>query len=154
MIGHELAIEQGEAAGFEPRHQPGERDLRGIGAQREHAFPEKGTAERDAVKAADEIAVLPAFHRMGVAEPMKRAVTFLDLGIDPGFLPLGAMADNVTKGAIRGHLKPVLAHRLAQRMGEAERVERNDRPLARLNPIDLIRIPAVRHRKHADRISA
>ena len=33
MIGHELAIEQAESADPQPRHQPGQRDLRRVGAQ-------------------------------------------------------------------------------------------------------------------------
>ena len=31
MVGHELAVEQGEIADFQARDQPGERDLRGVG---------------------------------------------------------------------------------------------------------------------------
>jgi len=36
VIGHELAIEQGEAADFQPRDERGERDLRRIGGAAEH----------------------------------------------------------------------------------------------------------------------
>ena len=52
---------------FKPRDQPGERHLRGVARRREHRFAEEGGAELDAVKAADQRAVLPAFDRMGVA---------------------------------------------------------------------------------------
>jgi hypothetical protein len=78
MLGHELAVEQPVAADLQPRDQPGERDLRGVAAAREHAFAEEGAAERDAVEAAGELAVLPAFDRMGVAEPVKLGEALLD----------------------------------------------------------------------------
>ena len=50
MIGHELAVEQGEAADLEARDQPGERDLRRVGRAAEHAFAEKGAAEAHAIE--------------------------------------------------------------------------------------------------------
>jgi len=42
--GHELAVEQGEVADPQSRHQPGQRDLRCIGHPAEHRFAEKGPA--------------------------------------------------------------------------------------------------------------
>jgi hypothetical protein len=59
MLGHELAVEQGEAADDQPRDQPGERYLRGVGPRREHAFAEEGGAQPDAVEPADELAFQP-----------------------------------------------------------------------------------------------
>ena len=57
VAGHELAVEQGEAADLQPRDQPGQRDLRGVGHPAEHAFAEEGAAELDAVEPADQLAV-------------------------------------------------------------------------------------------------
>src|SRR3546814_8403875 len=65
MIGHELAIEQGEAAETHPGGQPGQRHLRRIGAPGHHAFPEKGPAQRHAVEAADQLLPLPYFDGVG-----------------------------------------------------------------------------------------
>jgi hypothetical protein len=44
VIGDELAIEQAETADLQPRHQPGERDLRRVAFPAEHAFAEEGAA--------------------------------------------------------------------------------------------------------------
>jgi hypothetical protein len=49
MIGHELAVEQGEAAEPQPRDQPGQRHLRRVGAARHHGFAEKCATDRDAI---------------------------------------------------------------------------------------------------------
>jgi hypothetical protein len=54
MRGHELAVEQGETADEKTRHEPGQGNLGGVGAKREHALAEEGGAEADAVEAADE----------------------------------------------------------------------------------------------------
>ena len=61
MIGDELAIEQGEAANLQARDERGERDLRRVGGAAEHRFAEEGAAEFDAVNAADQFLILPAF---------------------------------------------------------------------------------------------
>ena len=79
MLGHELAVEQPVAADPEPRDQPGERDLGGVAAGREHALAEEGGAEVDAVEAADQLVPLPAFDRMGVAARVEQAVALLDV---------------------------------------------------------------------------
>src|SRR3546814_2564081 len=71
VIGLKLAIEQREAAVFEARDQPGERDLRGVGLPAHHALAEKGEAEREAVEAADEPIARPAFDRMCEAPVMQ-----------------------------------------------------------------------------------
>ena len=65
MRRHELAVEQAEAADDQPRHQPGQSDLGGVGLQRHHRFAEESRAEPDAVEAAGQLAVLPDLDRMG-----------------------------------------------------------------------------------------
>src|SRR3546814_6108318 len=91
MLGHELAVEQPESAYEQPRHQPGQRHLGRIGAQREHTLTEKGAAQPNAVKTAYQFLVLPTFYRVGVAEAMEEVVALLDLAVDPSILPLGAI---------------------------------------------------------------
>ena len=110
MVGHELAVEKLEAADAQPRHQPGQRHLGGIGPQREHALAEEGAAERDAVKAADQLLVLPAFDRVGVAEPVEQIVALLDLAVDPGLLALGAMVDDGGEDLVVGDRERARPH--------------------------------------------
>lgn len=88
MIGLELAVEQREAADPEPRDQPGERDLGSIARAADHRFAEKGAAQRQAVKPADQPVAVPAFDRMGVAEPVQRGEHRLDLAADPRLGPV------------------------------------------------------------------
>jgi hypothetical protein len=71
MFRHELAVEQPVPAHLHPRHQPGQRHLRGIGAEREHALAEEGAAELHSIKAADQFLLMPAFDRVSVAEPVQ-----------------------------------------------------------------------------------
>lgn len=49
MIGLKLAIEQSEAAEFQARDKPRQRDFRCVARARDHAFPEKGAAQRQPV---------------------------------------------------------------------------------------------------------
>ncbi len=66
MLGHELGVEQAVAAADQPPDQMHERHLRGVAAAGEHALAEEGSAQRDAVEAADQLAVLPALDAVGV----------------------------------------------------------------------------------------
>jgi len=124
MIGDELAVEQGEPAEAEPRHEPGECDLRRVCTTGEHAFAEECAAQTDAVEAAGERVAVPAFDRMGVTGIVERAIGLLDHRIDPGFRPVGAGADDIGERGIARHTEAIGAHCLAQRASEAEAIER------------------------------
>ena len=154
MIGHELAVEQAEAADLQPRHQPGQSDLRGVARVREHALAEEGAAEADAVEAADQRLTLPHFDRMGVAAGMELGIALLDLGVDPGVVARGAGADHLSEGPVARHGEAIGAQRLPERARQMKAVERDDRALGRLDPVDVRRVAAVRHREDADRIGA
>ncbi len=154
MIGHELAVEQSEAADDQPRHEPGQGDLRCVGPDREHAFAEEGAPQSYAVEAADQLAIFPGLDRMGVAVLMEADIARLDLGVDPGVVPRRAVAKDIGKGPVAAHLEAIGTKLLAQRMGEMEAVERKDRPPPRLDPEDVLRVAAVGHRKDADRVGA
>ena len=67
-------------------------------------------------------------------------------------VPLGAGAHHLGKVAIGDNVKPVRAHRLGEALRHDEPVERKDAPLLRLDPEELARLPALRHREDADRI--
>jgi hypothetical protein len=46
MVGYELAIQQVKPAKLKPCNKPCQRNFRGIGFAREHAFTEKRTSQR------------------------------------------------------------------------------------------------------------
>ncbi len=103
MLGHELAVQQTVAAGFQPGDEPSERDLRRVGFPAEHAFPEEGAAELHTVQAADQIFAAPHLDRMGVAEAVKGEDGALYVRVDPGFRPVGAGADNLRESLVEGN---------------------------------------------------
>lgn len=157
MIGHELAVEQGETAETHAGGQPGQRHLRRIGAPRHHAFPEKGPPQRHAIKAADQFLPLPHLNGVGETYFMQMAIGTLDRMVDPGGRAVRrgfcAEPDDACEIPIGGDPKPLPPDRLGQRMGDVETVERHDRPSLRLDPVHLLRLAIVGHGKHADRVS-
>src|SRR3546814_1032433 len=58
----------------------------------------------------------------------------------------GAQGKGIGEGGVGGDAEPIRRDRLAQRSGYAEPIERQDRPLARLDPENAARIAAVGHR--------
>src|SRR3954453_15962905 len=115
MVGHELAIEQGEIADLQPRDEPGQRDLRRVPAAAEHAFTEKSPAELHAVNSAGEIAAVPNLDRMGVAGAVEREHGALELGVDPGPLALGAAGDHAGEITVVSDVEPAEADRTTER---------------------------------------
>src|SRR3546814_19293901 len=81
MRSDELAVEQFPAAGDQPRDEMRERDLRGVARAADHRFAEKGAAERDAVKPARHLAVLPAFDAVRMAELDKSVIARTAAGV-------------------------------------------------------------------------
>lgn len=156
MIGHELAIEQGEAAEAHPRRQPGQRHFRRIGPPRHHALAEKGAPQRDAIKAADQFLALPHFDAMGETDVVQMPVGALDRMVDPGRRPvvrrLRAKLDDPREIAIGRDPEPLPPDRLGQRMGDVEAIERHDRPPFRLDPVNLVRLAIIGHGEHADSV--
>ncbi len=156
MIGHELAVEQREPAEPQPRHQPGDRHLRRIGPSRHHRFAEKRPPQRHPVQPADQFVPVPAFDRMGKTNLVQMPIGPLDRPVDPGRRPVGrslrTQRDHPREIAIGRHRKPLLPDHLRQRMRQMKPIERQDRPLLRLHPIDILRRAVVRHRKHPDAI--
>src|SRR4029079_13607455 len=98
----ELAIEQAVATHDQTGDQPSERDLRGIGFQREHALAKKSSAEPDAVETANQFVILPGFHRMRMARFVQASVALLDFVIDPGLVTIGTMVDDLGEGLVAG----------------------------------------------------
>ena len=59
MIGHELAVEQRVTADLQSRDKMRQRNFRGIGRAAEHRFTKKRAAQRNAIKAADQLTIAP-----------------------------------------------------------------------------------------------
>jgi hypothetical protein len=149
VLGHELAVEQREAADLEPGDQPRERNLRCVGPAAEHALAEEGPAQFHAIEAADERAIAPDFDGMSVTGGVKRMHRPLEFGIDPGFLAVGASGDDAAEIGIARHREAARPQRSSKRAGQMEPIERQDRAIARLDPEQLGGIAAVGHREDA-----
>ena len=149
MIGHELAVEQSEIAGLQSRNQPSQRNFRGVRRVAEHAFAEKGSPKLYSIKSAGELVADPHFERMGMAGRIESEHCPFDVGVDPGFLAIGAGGDYCCKLAVEGDREHARANGTPQRTRQMEAVERQDRPVAWLDPEQLGCITAVRHRENA-----
>src|SRR5206468_994657 len=153
MLGHELAVEQREVADLQSRHQPRERDLRGIARPAEHAFAEKGAAELHAVEAADELPVATDLDRMSMPGLVQRQHRPLELAVDPGLLAVGAGGDHRREVLVVPDLEAPGAKRAPERARQMETVERKDRAVARLDPEQVGGLAAVRHREDSGGIT-
>ena len=99
-----LRVEQPVAAHLETRDEVHERDLRGIARAMEHAFAEKGAAERHAVQSANKIIAVVDLYRVAVTAIEQRSVDAADADIDPGaravLLGFGAAFDDSVEVAV------------------------------------------------------
>jgi hypothetical protein len=149
MLGHELAVEQGEVTNLEAGNQPGQSHLRSIAHSGEHALSEKGAAETHAVEAADEFTGVPDFDGIGMAASVKREHCMLDLRVDPCLFPRRAASDDRSEITVAGDAEPLRAQGSAERPREVELVERKDCASAGLDPEQLGGVAAVGHREDA-----
>ena len=158
MRGDELAVEQFPAARDQPRDEMCKCDLRGVARAADHRFAEKGAPERDAVEAACQLAVQPAFDAVRVAELEQSVVTRLDHRIDPRRRPiargLGAERDHVGEGGVGGDAKAVRHDDFFQAVRQVEAVQGQDRAQPRFDPMDRRVVRPVGHRENPLRISA
>lgn len=83
MRRHKLTVQHLPPANPQARHQMGQRYLAGIGAAADHRFAEKGAAQADAIKAADQFAALPTFDAMGVTQFMQLGIALVDGLVNP-----------------------------------------------------------------------
>lgn len=105
MRGHELAIEKNEVTGLQAGDEPRQCDLRCVGPAAEHRFTEEGATQADAIDPADQLAIGPAFDRVGVARRVKSERGAFDIGVDPRFGAVGAATDDVFEGAVARDLE-------------------------------------------------
>ncbi len=158
MRGDELAVEQLPAAGLEPRHQMRQRDFRRISRAADHRFAEKGTTERNAVQAADQIVPRPAFDAVRMAELEQSLIARLDDGVDPRRRPivggLGAQRHHRAERGVGRDAKPVGDDDFPEALRQMEAAERQDRTQSRFDPMDRRVIRPVGHREQPLRIGA
>jgi hypothetical protein len=158
MIGLKLTVEQREAASPESCNEPRQRDFRGVAGTADHALAKEGAAQRETIEPTDEPFAVPAFDGVGIAKAMEPNEHVLDGAVDPGFRPVRrrrrAQAQRFTKGAIGGDAEAVGSDHLAQRTRRTKRIERKDRTLLWLDPINAVGIAMIGHGEHADRIGA
>lgn len=158
MVRHELAVEKCEPPDPQARHEPGQRHLRCVGRAREHAFPEKGAAQRYAIKPADEPLTVPAFDAVRVPHRVKTSACFKYRFVDPAILPTfdqrGTAPHDVGKHRIRRHPESVGTDSLAERARDMQRIEGQDGTATRLNPEYVGIVDRVRHRENPDTIGS
>jgi len=158
MRGDELAVEQVPAARDQPRDEMRERDLRSVARAADHRFAEEGAPERHAIEPADEPPVPPAFDAVRMTEAKEPPIAGGDDRVDPRRRPvgrrLGAERDHVGKGGVGRDAEAVRQQHLPQAARQAEAVERQDRALARLDPVDRRVVGPVGHREQPLRIGA
>lgn len=153
----ELCVEQHEAAIDQPGNQVDERNLRGIGGAGEHALAEECPAERDPVKATDQLVPVPAFHRMGMTAPVEAAVKIDDRGVDPGIRPVvmrfTAGFHDAGKCGVERDPERVLADAPFQAFGNMKAVERENTAKVRVDQEYPGVIARIRHREDAPAIA-
>ena len=90
-------------ANLEPCDQPGQGDLGRIGHSTEHRFAEESPAELHAIKPPNQLSLVPAFDRVGMAHGMKAKRRPLDHLIDPSLIAVRAGEEYLMKCLIPGH---------------------------------------------------
>ena len=158
MLGHELAVEQAEAALDQPRHQMDQRHLGGVALAAEHALAEERRADRDAVEAADQLAVAPAFDAVGMAArdaARRRASTIgslIQLSGWPGRGSAQARID-VGESGVGADLEDGRCARCAPAAcGRWKPSSGSTRAQPRIEPVELGIVAALAHREDADAI--
>src|SRR6185312_3275226 len=104
MVGHELRIEQHEAARDHSSDQMYQRDLRRVPRDMKHALAKKRAAESDAIETAYEFISLPDLDAVTVTEFVQGDVELADAPVDPGIvsarLRRGAAVNHGVEGGI------------------------------------------------------
>ncbi len=90
--------------------KPGQRHFRCIGHAAEHRLSEKGAAELYAIKTADQLPLMPAFDRVGMADRVEPERGALDDRVDPGLRSIGARQKDFVKGHVAGDSEAARPH--------------------------------------------
>ena len=154
MVGDELRVEQGEAAGAQPRDERDQSEFRRVARAAEHAFTEERAAERDAVEAADKRSSVQISTERACRITVQIDVKRADLGIDPGLRPVGAGVDHGVEGGVHADLERAGAEGARETSRDAQAIQRQDSAPVRVEPEHAGRVGGFRHRKNAGRVGA
>jgi hypothetical protein len=128
MVCHKLAVEKRKPAISHTGHKGCKRHFGCICHAREHAFPKKGAAHGQAVKAANQFVIHPAFYTMRHAALMKLQKSIFYIAVDPCFIAAGGhfstFPDNLWKGCVACQNKPVLPYCFCKGLGQMEIFQR------------------------------
>lgn len=143
-----LGVEERETPFPQPFHQREQRNLGRVPHMMKHRLAEKSAADRDAVKTARELIILPCFDGVRVAEPMQTRVTFNDLIIDPGLGTPRALLHHFGKRNVYSNFKTLLSKNPVESARDVKFIQRKNRARIGRKPFDLAVIH--RHGKHAE----
>jgi hypothetical protein len=156
MGGDELGIEQAEATGSQAGDKMDKGHLAGIARPGKHAFAKEGSTELDAIKATDELAVLPALEAVGMASVKELSVKAFDLPIDPGLgaaLPGGSAGGNHSRKVLVACDREALAsHRAGKAVTDMQAIERNNPARIGTDPVEARVSAGFGHREKPFRI--
>ncbi len=100
--------------------------LAGIALEVEHAFTEKGAAQRHPINTADQPVATPALDAVGAPEIVEFRIGADDFTVYPGVRALrsglGAASHDTLEGGIAAHLEDLAAHRLGQALRHVKSV--------------------------------
>jgi len=149
--GDPLGVEEGKAPLAQMFHQGEQRNLGGVPHMVKHRFAEKGAANRDAVKAARKLALLPGFDGMRVAESMQPTVTLDDLIVDPGLGTVRALLNHFGKRSVDSNFEALLSDHALESVRGVKFIERNYRARIGGKPFDLAVVH--RHGEHTEAVT-
>ena len=97
-----LAVDEGVSLPNEALYQRDEAIFGGIGGSCKHRLPKKYLAQRQAVKPAHQLIILPYFYRMGIAHLVQPGVSLNHIGGNPGAIfPVAASFHHIRKTGVR-----------------------------------------------------
>src|SRR5690606_3061988 len=149
----ELCVEKNEASADQMLDQIGQADLGRIPLARKHALAEKGAPERDAVKSADKLAVMPRFDRVAMPDFEQFSVGFANWTIDPRARALAGAAgttfDHAIEIAIELYIENALSDRFLEAFGNMEAIEGDHAAPLGTNPEDFRIVGFFGHGKYS-----
>ncbi len=123
IVGH-LAVDQHKTPGLQLARQCRKAEFGRVVRAAEHGLAKKQLAHRQTVQAAHQLAVVPYFHRVGVAALVQLQVGVLYTFGDPGAISVGAWRgaglDDRSEVLVEGDGIALLAQQFAQAAGDMQ----------------------------------
>ena len=143
--GHHLDVKQREMPFPQMPGQMSERHLGSIGGTVEHRFAGKKTADGNAVDAACQLSIFPAFHTVGMTLLMQPGVGFdeliRDLGAAPFWTGLGACLHHSFERRVHGHRECPFANDFGQAFRNVKLIQFDNAAWIRRPPCDGLNRP-------------